>query len=192
MNASAAASAAAPDPPPLTPEERRWLHDKYERLAAEEGQLAAGRTSYFAAIASVLVTGMVVGTAYFRGDPLVLAGIASFLSAIGIVISFVWAVLLHRTNDAQSLWREAAARIEEAEPPLEGNLPGTITLRSHRTLSVNLLRPYQAHRTRFSAGEGIGWMDRVAPGRLTESLPLVFLILWVVVLVYAWTRYLLP
>jgi hypothetical protein len=185
---------AASSPSPgarLSPEERRWLHDKYERLAAEEGQLAASRTSYYAAIASVLVTGMVVATAYFRTDPLVLAGVVSFLAALGVVISFVWVVLLHRTNDAQTLWREAAARLEELAPPLEGELPGTVRLRSRRTLTVNLLRPYGTHRTRFSPGEDIGWMDRIPPGRFTEFLPLAFLVLWLAVLAYAWTLYFL-
>ena len=42
---------------PLSESELRWLHDKYERLASEEGQLTASRTSYFAAIGTVLVTG---------------------------------------------------------------------------------------------------------------------------------------
>ena len=46
--------------PTLTYDDRRWLHDKYERLAAEEGQLSSVRTSYYAAIGTVLITGLVV------------------------------------------------------------------------------------------------------------------------------------
>ncbi len=172
-------------------EERRWLHDKYERLAAEEGQLAAGRTSYYAAIGSVLVTGVVVAIADLSSQRLVLASVASFLSAIGILLSAVWAVLLHRTNDAQALWREAAQRLEEIEPPLAGELVAPITLRSRATLRVNLLRPFQVHRERFERGGAISWMDRVSPSRLTEVLPTAFLGIWLVVLTFAWVWYLI-
>lgn len=179
----------APSAGPLSPEERRWLHDKYERLAAEEGQLAAGRTSYFAAIASVLFTGMVVATAYFSNRPEVLALVVTFLSVVGILISFVWVVLLHRTNDAQLLWREAAARLEEVAPPLMGELEGAITLRSGRALKVNLLTPYHAHRARFARKDEIGWMDRIQPGRISEFLPVAFLIIWAAVTVIVWVWY---
>ncbi|MCI4369040.1 MAG: hypothetical protein L3K09_05720 [Thermoplasmata archaeon] len=186
MANSGVTGAGTPPSISLGPEERRWLHDKYERLAAEEGQLAAGRTSYFAAIGSVLVTGTVVAVSYFSGRPLLLVTIATFLSAIGIVFSFVWAVLLHRTNDAQALWREAAWRLEVCEPPLSGELLAPITLRSTQTVTVNLLRPYSIHRARFSTAKPISWMDRVNPGRLTESLALTFLLVWLTVLVISW------
>ena len=174
----------------LDPDQRRWLHDKYERLAAEEGQLAAGRTSYYAAIGSVLITGVVVAIADLASQRLVLAAVATFLSALGILISFVWAVLLHRTNDAQALWREAAERLEQSEPPLEGDLPGTITLRSRQTMTVNLLRPYEVHQQRFARGGEVSWMDRVNPSRLTEVLPVAFLAIWVTVFIFAWAWYL--
>jgi dipeptide/tripeptide permease len=184
----------APDqtrlPSVLSPEQRRWLHDKYERLAAEEGQLAAGRTSYYAAIGSVLVTGVVVAIADLSSQRFVLAAVATFLAAIGIFISFVWAVLLHRTNDAQALWREAAEKLEETEPPLEGELLAPVSLRSRETLTVNLLRPYQVHEERFARGGAIAWMDRVRPSRLTEALPVAFLAIWIAVLVFAWSWYL--
>jgi hypothetical protein len=159
-------------------------------LASEEGGLAAGRTSYSAAIGSVLVTGMVVAIADLLSQHLLLATVATFLATIGILISSIWAILLHRTNDAQALWREAARRLEESEPPLEGELLAPITLRSHQTLTVNLLRPYQTHRARFSRSKMISWMDRLDPGAMTEVLPMVFLGIWVSVLVFAWTWYL--
>lgn len=174
----------------LSFEDRRWLHDKYERLAAEEGSLAAGRTSYYAAIGSVLITGVVVGIADLSGQRVALAAVATFLASLGILISFVWAVLLHRTNDAQALWREAAWRLEQSEPPVEGELDAPITLRSHQTLSVNLLHPYEMHRARFSKSSRVSWMDRVDPGALTEVLPVAFVALWVAVLAFAWTWYL--
>ena len=177
-------------PTVLTPEQRKWLHDKYERLAAEEGQLAASRTSYYAAIGSVLITGVVVAIADLSNQRLVLAAVATFLAAIGILISFVWAVLLHRTNDAQSLWREAAERLEVAEPPLVGDLPAPITLRSGETLTGNLLRPYQMHHERFDKERRISWMDRVDPGRLTEVLPIAFLVIWIAVVAFAWSWFL--
>ncbi|MFZ3355858.1 MAG: hypothetical protein WA549_03755 [Thermoplasmata archaeon] len=175
----------------LSSEDRKWLHDKFERLAAEEGQLAAGRTAYYAAIGSVLVTAVVVALADLSSQRLILATVATYLASLGILISVVWAVLLHRTNDAQALWRETAWRLEESEPPLEGTLVAAITLRSHEVLPVNLLRPYQTHRERFSASRSISWMDRVNPETLTEILPLAFLFLWSAVFVFAWIWYLL-
>jgi len=165
---------------------RRWLHDKYERLAAQEGDLAASRTSYFAAIGTVLITGVIVALQYFVSSPRTLLLVATFLSALGLLISFVWAVLLHRTLDAQAMWREAAEQLERVAPPIPGELPGAITLRSGQTISVNLLRPYGAHARRFSDDTAISWMDRLRPGALSEVLPVAFLVLWGVVLAAAW------
>lgn len=165
---------------------RRWLHDKYERLGAEEGSLAASRTSYFAAIATVLITGFVVSLDYFLSEPRILHLVATFLAAVGILISFVWAVLLHRTLDAQALWREAAERLEGLAPPIEGQLASQVTLRTGAKLDVDLLRPFQTHARRFSTDRKISWMDRLRPGSLTEVFPLFFLGVWCAVLVAVW------
>jgi hypothetical protein len=175
--------------PPSTiddPLVRRWLHDKYERLAAEEGELAASRTSYFAAIGTVLITGLVVSLNYFLAEPRVLLLVTTFLSGLGIVISFVWAVLLHRTLDAQNLWRESAQQLELRAPPIDGTLAASVTLRSGDKLDVDLLRPFTAHARRFSSDKAISWMDRLRPGALSEVLPLCFLALWGAVLASAW------
>jgi hypothetical protein len=180
-----------PNPPSAGPspanawsaEERRWLHDKYERLAAEEATLSAGRTSYYAAIGTVLITGLLVAIDDFSNQPAVLAAVIALLGVLGIMISSVWAILLHRTNDAQNLWREAAFRLEQLNPPLLGELRAPITLRSRQTLPLNLLRPYEAHAERFSTKNPISWMDRVDPSGLVEILPKVFLLLWGGVLV---------
>jgi hypothetical protein len=182
--------AEAPPSVELSSDDRRWLHDKYERLAAEEGQLATARTSYYAAIGTVLVTAAVVAIADLSGDRLVLAGIATFLAGLGILISVVWAVLLHRTNDAQALWREIAEHLEEVDPPLEGVLNVPVTLRSGDTIPVNILRPYQTHRERFGSSHRISWMDRVEPAPLTEVLPVAFLVIWASALVFVWLWYL--
>jgi len=173
-------------PSELSPEDRRWLHDKFERLAAEEGQLAAGRTSYFAAIGTVLITAMVVAVADLSGNRLELTLFITFLSVLGVLLTFVWAVLLHRTNDAQSLWRESNLRLEQLSPPIEGSVPIPVTLRSGASLSVNLLRPYESHAARFSKARSISWMDRVNPESLTEILPVTFLIVWSAALVVVW------
>lgn len=191
MNPDAPHPGAPLSPNVLSTEDRRWLHDKFERLAAEEGQLAAGRTSYFAAIGTVLITAIVVAVADLSGNHLELTVFVSFLSALGVLITFVWAVLLHRTNDAQSLWRESNLRLEELSPPIEGTVPVLVTLRSGSTLSVNLLRPYEVHAARFSASQAISWMDRVNPERLTEILPVTFLVVWSAALVIVWSWYLL-
>jgi hypothetical protein len=181
---------ASTAPVVLDPDDRKWLHDKYERLAAEEGQLATARTSYYAAIGTVLVTGVVVAIADLSSNRFILAGIATFLAGLGILISFVWAVLLHRTNDAQAMWREAAEQLEEVDPPLEGVLNAPVTLRSGDTIPVNLLRPYQTHRERFGASHQISWMDRTNPARLTEVLPVAFLVIWISALVFVWLWFL--
>jgi len=172
----------------LAPEERRWLHDKYERLAAEEGELSASRTSYFAAIGTVLVTGLVVAIADLYAHAILLVLTITYVALLGELISIIWAVLLHRTNDAQRMFREAALIIEESTPPLLGDLPGSISLRTGDKLKVNLLRPYEAHAARFSHAHS--WMDRVNPANLTEALPLVFIVLWGTVAVAAWVWYL--
>ena len=110
---------------------RRWLHDKFERLAAEEGQLSTGRAAYYAAIGTVLITGLLVVLADLLGEPSLLVVAVTFLAGLGILISLVWAVLLHRTNDAQNLWREAARLLERDHPPIEGiwNAPITFAVR---------------------------------------------------------------
>jgi len=182
-----------PPPPPsrlLTADERKWLHDKYERLSEEEGNLAASRTSYFSAIAAVLVTGLVVATADLIGDPFLMVLFASFFAGFGILISTVWAVLFHRTTDAQNLWREAALRLESSAPPIDTSLPAPITLRSGRLISVDLTQPYHAHLERFSSKNHITWQDRVSPTTLTEVMPMALLAIWSVAFVVIWVWYL--
>jgi hypothetical protein len=175
----------------LGPDDRRWLHDKYERLAEEESQLASTRTSYYAAIGTVLITGLLLVIADLLSEPAVLTTSVTFLAALGILISFVWVVLLHRTNDAQNLWREAALRLEQSEPPIPGEWRGVITLRSGKTIHPNLLRPFETHRERFSPANPISWMDRMNPSALAEVLPVAFVGIWVVVLVTVWVWYLI-
>jgi hypothetical protein len=170
----------------LSREDARWLHDKFERLAAEEVQLAGSRTSYFAAIGTVLITAGIVAIADLQSERLVLALIMTFLAGLGILISFVWVVLLHRTNDAQNMWRECALWLESMNPPIAGDLRIPVTLRSGAKLSLNLLRPYAAHHERFSSANPISWLDRVNPDRLTESLPMTFLGIWSVAIVLVW------
>ncbi len=183
--------ARPPAPPPdLAPGDRRWLHDKYQQLAAEEGQLAASRTTYYAAIGTVLITGFVVATYDFLSQPLLLAAAVTFLAALGIMISFVWAILLHRTTDAQNLWREAALRVEQAAPPIEGEWRAPITLRSGEKLNLDLLRPYQTHAERFADIRAVSWMDRLNPAGLTEVLPVTFLAIWAAILTVVWVWFL--
>jgi hypothetical protein len=177
-----------PPTAPVAHEDRLWLHDKYERLAAQEGQLSASRTSYYAAIGTVLITGLLLSIADLMGQPLILAVVVTFLAVLGILISFVWAVLLHRTNDAQNLWREAALKVEQGIPLLEGEFRAPITLRSGATVPLDLFRPFQTHEERFSPSNPISWMDRFDPAALTEILPLTFFGLWggALVLVWVW------
>jgi hypothetical protein len=139
----------------------------------------------------VLITGLVLSIADLLGEPLVLASVVTFLAALGIMISMVWMVLLHRTNDAQNLWREAARRLEQGIPPLEGEYRAPITLRSGDIVQLDLFRPFQMHDERFSSANPISWMDRVNPSALTEILPKTFLGLWSGALVLIWVWFLL-
>ncbi len=179
-------------PPPsgdsLSPDDRKWLHDKFERLTEDEGQLAAGRTSYFAAVVTVLITAVVVSVADLSAHPLELALVVTFLCTLGILITSVWWVLLHRTNDAHALWTQASLQLERSAPPVPGTLPGSIRLRTGEMLSVNLLHPAETHAERFSRRLAVTWFDRVSPEGLTELLPQTFLIVWgaTVVLIWSW------
>jgi hypothetical protein len=184
-------AAPASPPRPLTAEEARWLHDKYERLAAEEGQLAAGRTSYYAAVGTVLITGMLVAIVDLMAQLFLLAVIITFLAILGVMISLIWLVLLHRTTDAQNMWREAARWLEDRQPPVPTSVPAPVTLRSGDTIPIDLARPFQSHSLRFADERGISWMDRVDPAILTEILPKTFLVIWGGVLVVDWVWYLL-
>lgn len=167
------------------------MHDKLERLSAEESQLSAGRTTYYAAIGTVLITALIVAVADLLSQPRILVVIVSFLAVLGILISFVWTVLLRRTNDAKNLWSEAAARLEREHPPIEGEWMVPITLRTDATLPLNLLRPFSAHAARFSRSQRVAWTDRLNPDTLTEVLPYTFLALWAGVLVGGWVWFLL-
>ncbi len=190
MPASPSTPPSNPADPILRPDEARWLHDKYERLAAEEGQLSGSRTSYYAAIGTVLLTGLLIAIADLLAQPLLLVVVISFLAVLGIMISLVWAVLLHRTTDAQNMWREAARWLELHHPPLVPQIPAPVTLRSGSTIPVDLARPYSSHALRFADTQGVSWMDRVNPAALTELLPQTFIALWCAVLVADWVWYL--
>jgi hypothetical protein len=173
----------------LKPEELRWLHDKYERLSNEEDSLASSRTSYFAAIGTVIVTGLIVTIADLLSQHFLLAVMVTFLGAIGIIISVVWWLLLRRTADAQYLWREAALRLEDLTPPLKQKLVGSINLGKGGPVIMDLSKPYHVHLKRFSGMDHLSETDRVNPTMLTEVLPVTFLVIWVVALAAVWTWY---
>ncbi len=170
-----------------TPDERRWLHDKYERLAQEEGNLLAARTSYFATICAVLITGLVFALVNELAEPFLLAVSATFLAGIGIVLSVIWEVLVRRTTGAQRLWREAAISLEEQAPPIDGQLRGSVPLRSGAMLEVDLVKPYHAHRARFSRAQGAAWMERINPATVSEVLPVSFIAIWSGALLVVWS-----
>ncbi|MGA8275671.1 MAG: hypothetical protein WB789_09275 [Thermoplasmata archaeon] len=184
-------SAPASTTGPLDPAQRRWLHDKYERLSAEESQLSASRTAYFATIGAVLLTGFVVLIADLLGQPIIFAIAATLLASLGILTSTVWAILLHRTNDAQAMWREAALHLEQLAPPVPTPVPSSVTLRSSATLPVDLSAPYTMHLVRFSPTNHISWLDRFNPSRLMEVMPITLLVIWAAVLILVWGWYLI-
>ena len=167
-------------------EERRWLHDKYERLSAEEGQLAGTRTSFFSAIASVLFTGMLVLLVNLLDRPMLFAEMETLLAIFGILISVVWALLLHRTADAQELWRESARRLETLAPPIGAPLPAPIPVTATESVSIDLTRPFLAHQERFSPTHRLSWFDRYNPIRLSEALPIALVVLWCGAMAAGW------
>ncbi len=175
---------------PLTLAERRWLHDKYEKLAEHEAQLADYRSSYFAVLNTALIAGLVlIVINLLRNPPLFLAG-ASMLGLFGAGMSGIWALVLHRTIAAQNLWRDAALALETDFPPLEsplvtqvpGGQPGT-------SISIDLTRPYHAHRLRFSREHGATFFDAIQPGHVWSGIPLVFCVGWLTVMVAVWAWY---
>lgn len=167
------------------------MHDKYERLAGDEGVLLATRTSYFATICAVLITGLVFALVNLQNETLLLTISLTFLGAIGLVLSVVWEILVRRTTGAQQLWREAALQLEELTPPVEGSLAGAVNVRSGGHLTVDLLAPYHAHRARFDRSSGASWMERINPATVSEVLPVTFIGIWTVALVTAWAWVLL-
>lgn len=174
----------------LSDVEARWLHDKYERLASDEGQLASTRTSYYAGIGTVLITGLIWLVANLLSHPPVLVVMVSVLAGLGITISLVWSVLLHRTLDAQNLWRECARDLETSNPPIAQRIPAPVTLRTGEVVSLDLARPFQTHDARFTKGGQNSWMDRANPTTLTELLPQTFILMWSLALVTIWAWYL--
>ncbi|HZY92907.1 MAG TPA: hypothetical protein VFG07_09105 [Thermoplasmata archaeon] len=165
-------------PASLTPEERRWSHEKFERLAREKNQLASGRTTYYAAMGTVLITGLVVTVSNFLSQPQLLIVVPTFLALLGILISVVWTVLLHRTNDAKNLWREAAVRLEPHQAPVGRGMGGSVDPLiggdpSRRSLPPvsGPPGPVQSAERDFVDGPGeSGCADGSAPHRLRHDL----------------------
>lgn len=170
----------------LTADERRWLHDKYEHLAAEEGQLASARTSSFATIAAVQFTGFIVLVTNLLPHPVLFAGVTTLLGGFGILIAIIWALLLHRTYDAQELWRSAARQLEALAPPIGATDPAAVDLRSGHDLPIDLTRPFLAHSERFSPARAIPWVDRFNPYRLSEVMPVALIALWTGTILVTW------
>lgn len=177
------------DPTLLSPEERRWLHDKYERLAGEEDKLSSTRTSYFAAIGTVIMTGLVVAIADLWSQPFTLAVSVTFYALFGVLISVVWDLLLRRTSHAASLWRGAAFQLEEIAPPLGRKLETELRLQTGEMMRADLSVPYHVHDELFSESNHIPRIDRINPTRLTEILPITFACTWSLILALAWVWY---
>jgi hypothetical protein len=169
-------SAATP-----TYEERRWLHDKYERLASDEASLGDSRTSYFAAIASGLVAAFVVLVVNELSRPLLLLVMTTLLAIFGILLAAIWTIVLRRTAAAQALFRESVLLLERDAPPIGASVPASVTLRPGETIQIDLTRPYLAHETRFFNAPGLTWTDRVRPAELSANVPVFLVVLWIAV-----------
>ena len=175
----------------LPPSERRWLHDKYEKLAEHEAQLADYRTSYFAVLNTALVAGTVLVIINLLRSPPIFAAAVTLLAVIGLVMSIVWALVLRRTIAAQNLWRDAALALETDYPPVSAPLLRDVPAgRSRGRITVDLARPYHAHRTRFSREAGAGYLDALRPAELWSAIPVVLSVLWGGLLVGVWVWFL--
>lgn len=172
---------------PLTGEERRWLHDKYQRLAEHEAQLADYRTSYFAAIEAALVAAQVLLVINLLRAPPVFATVSTLLALFGLLVCGVWALVLHRTTAAMLLWREGATRLEAIAPPVPGPIDVTVEIGHRRApLSIDLTRPFQAHQHRFGGDRSIPWADSIRPTELWGDIPLILAGAWGVVIAVVW------
>jgi hypothetical protein len=175
------------NPETLTPAERQWLHDKYQRLDQGEAELMSYRASYFVAVTTALIAALVYAIVnLLTHGPLLFALTSSLLGGFGLVIAVLWAVVVRRTTEAQFLWREAARQLEIVAPPIDRSSKVSIDVRGRGPLTVDLTRPYLMHELRFSVKQDAPWLDRTEPATLTTRLPLVVLGLWMVVLVGAW------
>ena len=165
------------------------MHDKYQRFDQSEGQLADYRSSYTAAVTTALVAAMVYAVVnLLPKSALLFATTVSLLAAFGVLISLVWAVVLRRTTQAQQLWRDAAFRLEEDVPPVEGTISATLSASPTRSISVDLARPYHVHLERF-AGVGTSRLDRIRPADLTSQVPVLLVVVWSIVVAGAWVWY---
>lgn len=180
-----------PSPSLLSQEDRRWLHETYRQFDLAEGQLADYRSSYTAAITTAIVAAMVYAVVNLlpKGQ-LLFAVTVSLLSAFGLLISSVWALVLRRTTEAQNLWRQAAFELEECAPPVPGPLFRPIPVRPGVEIPIDLTQPYHAHARRFQGPASIPRLDRVRPAELAGWVPVILLIVWAVVLAGVWTWYL--
>ncbi len=171
----------------LAPTDRRWLHDKYEKLAEHEAQLADYRTSYFAVLNTALVAGTVLVVVNLLKTPPIFATAASLLAGFGLLMSVVWALLLHRTLAAQDLWRDAALALEAEFPPVPAPLPADLPAGvAGRRISVDLARPYHAHHLRFSGEHGASFLDTIRPAEVWSRIPVIFCGVWGTLLVAVW------
>jgi hypothetical protein len=183
---------APPVAPPeeLTPEERRWLHDKYSQLASEESQLAGIRSSYSITIGAVLITGLAIAVAGLNAHPQFLLLIVTFLSAFGLFQSIAWALLLHHTLEAQALWRNAVYQLEQSAPPIRAAVPGHTRVRGGAQIKVDLAQPFTLHHRHFAPRPGLPPFTRARPSVVMESMPNALIIIWLVALISVWGWYL--
>lgn len=182
--------AAGAGSPPLSGEERRWLHDKYQGLAEYEARLADYRTSYFAAIVAALVAAQVLLVINLLYAPGVFATVSTLLALFGLLICGVWGLVLHRTISAMDLWREAEALLESVAPPIARPLEARLPARAGvPELSVDLSRPFQTYARRFSPQAGLAWADSIQPARLWADVPVLIAGAWAVAIAVVWTWY---
>lgn len=175
----------------LSADDRKWLHDKYAALAAEESQLAGIRTSYSITIGAVLVTGLVIAVAGLTDHPSFLVTMVSLLAGFGLFQAMIWSLLLRHTLEAQGVWRDAAFQLEAIAPPIATSVPGQTTLPGGTAKAVDLTRPYAMHRIQFSPRAGSPPLTRLQASSLMLAMPTALVVLWLSVLLAVWSWYFL-
>lgn len=162
-----------------TYDERRWLHDKLERLAIHEDRLMSYRSSFFAAVTSALAAGQFVAVAYLHLLPHLFWSLSAALAFFGAVSAVPWAMLLHRTATARRLWRAAARELERRYPPLSVAIPFELELvEGAPRVVVDAARPFEAHRRAFHDPGRISWFDRIGPTEVSPYLPMALGLVW--------------
>lgn len=154
-------------------ESARYLHDKYERLAAHEDLLVDQRTAFFVAITSVIAAVVYFALSSQGTSPLFWRVL--LLSSAGMsTLSVFWLFTVERTIHSQRLFRDHAKTIERLWPLADSPI-------ARSTSGPYLSQPFSAHQIEFlerrDGRPNLRLLHSLPPSVLWSRLPWVFLVL---------------